>query len=125
MSKGDTMTKEVKVPKTMVKHSEGKQAVEQSDKVEKAKSVTVVKEKLSRAQIMEQWSLDLAKAAEKSPADGARALEKYETFFQLNDKEELLKMVQTIDLENKTIVLKQGFTLPILLKESSDLFEFP
>jgi hypothetical protein len=118
------MKKSVKAPASMVSSSEVKQVAENAAAVENAKKVTVVSDKLSRAQIIEKMTVDLAKASEKNPKDGARALEAYTQFFQLGEKEELLKMVQKIDTERGLIVLKQGFNLPILLSEKSDLYEF-
>ena len=106
----------VKKPEAMVNHKQTKQFKDEGKNVEKAKTVT--KEKMTRAQMVEKFQVDIAKVAGENPKGARTAQRYYEAMFQIADTKEFMNLVQKVDVENKSIVLKTGFSLPIIPEES-------
>lgn len=112
--------RKVKKPENMLNHKETKQFKEDGDKVEKTKEVK--KEKMSRVQMVEQFQVDIAKVAEANPKLAVKAQKYYEAFFQVASSKDFMTMVQSVNAEEGTILLKSGFNLPILPEE--DVIDF-
>ena len=115
-----TEVKKVKKPETMLGHKETKQYKDEGAKVDKSKEVK--KEKMTRAQIVEQFQVDIAAVAESNPKLAVKAQKYYEALFQVASSKDFMAMVQSVNTEDGAILLKTGFNLPILPEE--DVFDF-
>ena len=111
----------VKKPEAVINHKQTKQYKEGETIVEKNKTVGTVK--LTRAQIVEKFTMDISGIAQADAKLAALGMRAYETLFQVGSAKDFMAMVQSVDVENGGhILLKSGYNLPILPED--DVVEF-
>lgn len=112
-----TKNEETKVLKN---HEDTKAAKDNPEQLKKAKADPITKEpvKLSRADKLKAMEVSITEIAKEDFKGSDTAMNSYCNLFQLEEKSELIKMVQHLELTTGSMVLKTGFVLPVLPKTS-------
>lgn len=123
-TKNEVASTEVET-KPMASHKDTKQYAENMESAEALKETTTEPKKLTRAQQRAAIMDQMAKISGNDVGKADTLLHKYIQMFGLNSAEDLVTMVQSVDEESSTIILKSGFVLPLNpANVQDDLAEF-